>query len=204
MSHEYLAPQADRITTVATVVDAIAAGCDTVASIAAGLGMATRQGSYYPHAAAALGYVTQVADTTPVTWSLTLDGAAFAAADSSARAHDLVAKLSGLHELDLLTGAGGATELASTIAADGYSEQTTRRRLQTLQAWATFLALDHETQEDELTQATKSTAAFAPAAAAALAQTRRAQAAAATRTYGAVCESCFMAKSFDGTCDTCD
>lgn len=204
MSHEYLAPQADRITTVATVVDAVAAGCDTAASIAEGLGMATRQGSYYPHAAAALGYVTQDAETTPAVWSLTPAGASFATGDVAARARDLTARLADFHELDLLTGTDGRAVLEAQIAADGYSEETTRRRVQTMQAWADFLALDHEEQATRLADAMKSTAEFAPAAAAALKQARRAQAAASAAVHGEVCGSCFMTKSVAGVCDTCD
>lgn len=204
MSHEYLPPQADRITTVATVVDAIAAGCDTATSIAEGLGMATRQGSYYPHAAAALGYVAQDVETHPITWHLTPAGAAFAAMAADVRARDLVEKLAGCRELDTLTSPGGLAALEAEISGSGYSAETTRRRVQTMQSWAAFLALDHTEQTSRLAGSMRETAEFAPAAAAALAQARRAQATASTQSFGDVCGSCFMTKSISGVCDNCD
>ena len=200
----YLAPQADRITTVACVVDAIAAGCDTAAAIAEGLGMATRQGSYYPHAAAALGYVTQDTSTSPAIWSLTSAGEAFAAAGNDARADDLTSRLAALTELDELTGTDGESTLAARFAEDGYSAQTIARRVQTLQAWAEFLALTGAEQSARLGASRRQTATYAPAAAANLAAARRARTAVQPVTSGETCTRCWTTKSLDGTCGTCD
>lgn len=201
---EYLVPQADRITTVATVVDAIAAGCDTAASIAEGINMASRQGSYYPHAAAALGYVYADNSTIPATWHLTADGERFADGIPSERAADLVERLSSLEELDILTGPDGDDLLAEVIAERGYSPETTRRRVQTLRAWGEFLALGEYDQVTALADSMRETAEFAPAAASALREARKAQSAARAAAVGELCSTCFTTKPLTGVCDNCE
>jgi hypothetical protein len=200
---DYIAPQADRITTVATVVDAIAAGCDTAESIAAGINMDTRQGSYYPHAAATLGYVSLDQITSPATWSLTSAGATFAGLDAPTRATDLTGRLAGLDELDTLTGTDGDDALLTAYLTD-YSPETARRRVQSMRSWADFLALTAAEQTAALSDSMAQTSQFAPAAADALWKARRAQAAAQTKTHGETCMGCFEEKSLTGACGTCD
>lgn len=66
-------PQANSVSKIATVVDAIAAGCVEEPDIAEAIGLSERQGAYYPHAAAALGFVEKTGEH-PSEWGLTPAG----------------------------------------------------------------------------------------------------------------------------------
>lgn len=53
-------PQANDLVVLATVVDAVADGCVTDFAIAEAIGMADRQGGYYPNGDASLGFIEAV------------------------------------------------------------------------------------------------------------------------------------------------
>ena len=50
-----LVPQANSVSKIAAVLDAVAAGCVEAGDIAEAIGVSVRQGAHYPHAAEALG-----------------------------------------------------------------------------------------------------------------------------------------------------
>jgi hypothetical protein len=198
------APQADRLSIVATVVDAVSAGCTTADAIAEALGMSGRQGGYYPNAAWFLGYVEPVAYTSPVQWQLTDRGAAFVAMTPSERAADLCDVLSVLPELDAFTAdEDGAEELAAEWSAAGYSEETVSRRVQTISAWTEFLTADTDAQVTTLEAAQLATVGRAPAAV--IEQTRRARVKDrnTAKATGQLCDRCFVTKPLTNVCPTC-
>lgn len=130
-------PQADRIEKVAAAVDAVAAGCDTAATIADALGMVGRQGAYYPNAAAFLGLLEIAHPSAPVIWQLSPLGAAFAEMAASKRAEALCAAIESSGIVDTYT-LQGSDALRAEWAAYGLSEATIERRLQTAEAWTSF------------------------------------------------------------------
>jgi hypothetical protein len=125
MNFEYPIPQADNLEAIATVVDAVAGGADSTALIAEAIGMSGRQGSYYPNAAAVLGYIKH--GRYYGRWEFTTAGAAFYRASALARAADMCRRIVTLSEDYWLSG--------------DLNETTLARRLQTQNAWARFTSL---------------------------------------------------------------
>ena len=206
------APQADRLSVVAAVVDAIAEGCDTADAIADAIGMTGRQGGYYPNAAWTLGYAEPVPHTSPVQWRLTSHGEHFATLDTHGRSADLTEVIALVDEVTTFTAdANGADDLALLWAKSGYSEETVGRRLQTIGAWVEFLAADPSEQRAALESASTSTRQRAPhakqraaAAKAAKIASGTARTAAAEPAQGAVCSSCCIVKPLVCDCPNCD
>lgn len=199
-------PQANRIETVVAVLDAVAAGCDTAASIGAGIGLHQRQGGYYAHAGQTLGFLTVDTTLVPHEWSLTDAGADLVELDASGRAAELTAALLALPELEYFaegTGSTAAESVEELIADDGYAETTAERRTATYAAWAEFATKPGADQVSALETVMGQARRYAPAAAEARAAEKRAQSREALA-YGETCDRCFMTKSLTGECSTCD
>lgn len=205
-------PQADRLTVVTAVVDAIASGCSTADEIADAIGMSGRQGCYYPNAAWTLGYAEPDHSTSPAVWFLTDRGQALAGSSPSQRVDDLTSALLELDELAIFTaGQDGAGELADSWSKAGLGEDTIHRRLQTIGSWTEFLTADRDRQEDALATAAATARSRAPQACERAAQQRRDAAEAAARAaakkapaLGAVCGRCFLTMPLTGKCGNCD
>lgn len=129
-----IVPQANSVSKIAAVVDAVAAGCVEAGDIAEAIGVSKRQGAYYPHAAEALGLLEQ-ADAHPREWGLTPAGETLFKSPADERAEAMAEILAD-------------DEHVATFVDDGpealgqrwahLSTSTIGRRLQTIRAWVAF------------------------------------------------------------------
>lgn len=133
-----LVPQANSLAHVCAVVDAVAAGCTRARDVADALGLSTRQGAYYPHAAHLLGLVERISVEPPHEWDLTEAGRRFAELDEAGRLTYLDEALATNEWIDVFTSAG-PDELRRRWADEGLTTSTIERRLTTVEAWTAFL-----------------------------------------------------------------
>jgi hypothetical protein len=137
---DQLIPQADSVANISAVVDAIADGCSTSASIAEAIGMAGRQGGYYPNAAKSLGLVVETNGAAPYDWRLSDAGERFVAMESSQRVDYMCDTLGDDEWVGAYLGEGEES-LRDRWAADGQlSDRTINRRIVTIASWAKFYA----------------------------------------------------------------
>jgi hypothetical protein len=130
-----LVPQANSVSKIATVVDAIAAGCVEEPDIAEAIGLSARQGAYYPHAATALGFVEKTGGH-PSEWGLTAAGeklfrsAALERAEAIASDRNVVALIDGGPEAlaESWSHLSGTTTARRTATTAPGSSAPTRRR----------------------------------------------------------------------------
>jgi hypothetical protein len=139
-AQESLIPQANSLSVISAVVDAVADGCSTTGSIAEAIGLSGRQGAYYPSAAYALGLVTEVSGGPTHEWVLSPLGAEFVGLNASERVDRLNDILSEIEWLDTYTCDGSEALRASWEKENGLSTETITRRLATIAAWAKFYA----------------------------------------------------------------
>ena len=129
-----LVPQANSVSKIAAVLDAVAAGCVEAGDIAEAIGVSVRQGAYYPYAAEALGLLTQVG-THPLEWGLSPAGEALFKSPADERAEAMAEILADDEHVATFVddGPGALAERWSHL-----SESTVERRLQTIRAWVAF------------------------------------------------------------------
>lgn len=199
------APQADRLDVVAAVVDAVAGGGLTAAEVADAIGMSGRQGAYYPHAAADLGYLEPVAGTSPVEWQLTDRGEEFLSLDPAGKVADLVEAVNALHYVETYTATDDGTALlVEELSSVGYSDETAHRRAQTISAWVAFVRDTEPGRQVELIgAAVHGTRERAPAVRRAAAERRAHRAPARAQVAPKVCGSCFTTLPLTGRCGFC-
>jgi hypothetical protein len=162
-AQESLIPQANSLSVISAVVDAIADGCSTTGFIAEAIGLSGRQGAYYPSAAQALGLVTEAGVGPVHEWVLSPLGAEFVGLNSSARVDRLNDILSDIEWLDTYTCDGTEALRASWEKENGLSPETITRRLATIAAWAKFYAdTTREDQEKQILAAMTGTRERAP------------------------------------------
>lgn len=145
-------PQANNLDAVVAVVDAIAAGMMTSGEIAEAIGMSDRQGGYYPHAAATLGFVEANHSTVPVIWELTVSGHHLAGLSAEERVGEVLEAVLECPLMDEYVSTGGPERMAEEWAAAGLSDETIARRLATLASWTKFITSDAESQRAKIAQ----------------------------------------------------
>ena len=129
-----IVPQADSVSKIAAVVDAVAAGCVETVDIAEAIGVSKRQGSYYPHAAATLGLV-EASGTSPLEWGLTPAGEEFFKASAAERAESLAEAIADNENVSAFVD-GGRDVLWERW--EHLSDTTIERRVSTIESWAKF------------------------------------------------------------------
>lgn len=171
-SVEIPAPQANSISAVACVVDAVSRGCTTNATIAEALGYTSRQGAYYANAAAGLGYIQPNGTGIPREWKLTEVGVEFMRQDAQGRVRSLSNAL--CDDTWLASYMRNDTALRSALAADGCDGETLDRRFASIEAWARFVfATDEAEQVAEIANCMSTTQHRAPVVVAAHKAKRR-------------------------------
>jgi hypothetical protein len=151
-------PQANSLDVIVTVADALADGPMTSDEIAQAIGKVARQGNYYPHAAASLGFVIDTA-TRPVEWVLTDLGEDLVAANADDRVAIVNAAVLGYeHVHDWFE---DAAELMRTMTNGGLNEETVARRMATIASWAQFVTQSASEQAAKIASAQKMTTAGA-------------------------------------------
>ncbi|MHB1845194.1 MAG: GNAT family N-acetyltransferase [Deltaproteobacteria bacterium] len=129
-----LVPQANSVSKIATVVDAIAAGCVEEPAIAEAIGLSERQGAYYPHAAAALGFVEKTGEH-PAEWGLTPAGEKLFPSSALKRTEAIAEAIASDHNVVALID-DGPEALAESWSH--LSDTTTARRTATIRSWVEF------------------------------------------------------------------
>lgn len=138
-------PQADRLTAVGDVVEAVSTGRDTTLDVALALGVVPRQGQYYTNVAIFFGLLERKAGGK---LSLTSKGSQFARASSFERKSMLLHDLASMpvFRQSLITLVEGRTPSSDDVvewllgAGLDLSMTTARRRAQTVLAWLKDLA----------------------------------------------------------------
>lgn len=194
---DFPAPQANDLHKVAAVVDAVSAGVDSTAGIAETIGVAARQGAYYPNAAGTLGLVERDdAFSGPGIWSVTNLGKTFANAAVADRLDILKGAVLDLDAAVVYTsGSDGPAALAQAYQDSGLAADTASRRLATIRSWISFvdagdtsaqlIALERDAAVDRAVEV--------------VARVRR-----AAQRQVRHCESCFMQLPSAATGDLCE
>jgi hypothetical protein len=192
-------PQANNLGAVAAVVDAVAEGCDTAAEIADAIGMANRQGGYYPNAAATLDLIVQVAGTHPTRWRLTDAGLTFVELDAAGRAAALAAAIVAYGQVQTYRD-GGADELEKAYLLDGLADSTARRRVSTIGTWSQWATTAFAGGADrEVGEASAATRLRAPQILAA----RKAAERRVALPTPQMCPRCHVQLAASGACNIC-
>lgn len=192
----YPIPQADRLTHVSTVLDAISSGADTTSSIADVLGLDERQGGYYASAAAYLG-LAERSDHVPGGWALTAYGEELANLDVPARAVAIRAAAASTPTVSALAEDDEDGAVAAIRSSVDYADETTERRMSTARAWLT----DIQSSDFADRAAAQNDEALLRLPAAALrAATERSIARARTPQPRPVCPECMMELPLSGAC----
>lgn len=183
----YPVPQANNVEALATVVDAVAQGADTDALVADAIGMVGRQGAYYPNAAAALGYLTDIGGS-PRRWALTEAGEDFLSSEADDRARDISRRIVSWPDTEaLLLDPTGATLLRQWADLSG---DTPARRLASLEAWVKFaFETDPGAQTALIQGAMRETSRLTPEV---VARERAKRLAAAEAAKPRTCPTCFL------------
>lgn len=195
---QYPYPQANSLSKVASVVDAVSGLADTDEGIAAAINVVPRQGAYYATAAGYLGLLTEVG-TAPRTWALTALGAHFLESDSDERVQILSQLVEQIPASDAALDEDIEIMSDEIEIEENLSSSTASRRAAALSAWTKTLTSSNASTS--LTLETDSVTDRLPVAAAVAAENRdrirnrpRIE-----PTYG-VCSNCFMQISASGTC----
>lgn len=192
-------PQANNLGAIGAVVDAVAEGLDTTGDIAEAIGMAERQGSYYPNAAATLGYVTQQYGSSPTVWRLTDRGLNLVGMDSTQRAQDLARAIGAYSQVELYR-SEGADALETAYLLDGLADSTARRRVSTIATWSDWAeAAEAGQTTGEIQAASAATRQRAPQ----ILADRLARERAAQPPAPQMCARCFIQLAASGSCSFC-
>jgi hypothetical protein len=191
-----IVPQANSVSKIAAVVDAVAAGCTEASDIAEAIGVSRRQGAYYPHAAESLGLLEQVGRD-PMSWDLTPAGHALFTSRPEDRAAALAEIIADNEHVACFVD-DGPDALASQWPQ--LAASTVERRLATIASWVAFA---YETSTDEqstlVAREMTSTRELAP-----IVRSRAEARRAATTRSIRRCPSCNLElPSGSDVCDTC-
>lgn len=191
----YPYPQANSLSKVASVVDAVSGMADTDEGIAAAIDVVPRQGSYYATAAGYLGLVTEVGSA-PRSWSLTPLGAVFLESDVETRV-DLLNKL--VAQMPAADTVGGDESMISNEIeiGEGLSTATASRRAAALTSWVKTLTASNA-GESLMLESDSVAGRIVDAANVASASRERARQRAHVEPVYEVCMECFMQKTPGG------
>ena len=193
---DVIVPQANSVSKIAAVVDAVAAGCVEASDIAEAIGVSRRQGAYYPHAAESLGLLEQVGHD-PMSWDLTPTGHALFTSRPEDRAAVLAEIIADDEHVACFVD-DGPDALASRWPH--LSPSTVERRLATIASWVAFA---YETSADEQSTLVAREMTSARELAPTVRSRAEARRAAATRPVRR-CPSCNLElPSGSDVCDTC-
>lgn len=195
----YPYPQANSLSKVAAVVDAVSGLADTDEGVAAAIGVVPRQGAYYATAAGYLGLLAETGSS-PRTWGLTSLGVVFLESDSDSRVELLSGLVAQIPAADTVETLGDDFYTVDEIeVGENLSTATASRRASALSSWVKTLASENSAMS--LTLESDGVAGrIIDAASVASAGRERARLRAHVEPVYEVCPDCFMQKSASGGC----
>lgn len=184
-THAAFIPQANSLSKVAAVADAVAAGATTSADIADALDVVTSQGAYYAKAARLLGLV-EPDPATSETWQLTGAGRTYTSADDEPKAQLLIDAVEQVPAMAVMRSQGRSG--VETLFKQDLADSTAQRRADTISSWY-----------DLVKNRSHAVSAIAREAARAAGRARGIAARTPSVTVE-VCDGCFIERSVTGRC----
>lgn len=193
-------PQANSLSKVASVVDAVAGGADTDEALAMAIDVVNRQGAYYAHATAYLGFITETG-ASPRGWMLTAQGIDFLRKTPADRV-SMLTELVGKIDVAVATLDDSGDAESEIAINESLSSSTASRRAATIASWINIITSNKAIEEvaleyDGVKQRLPEAAKFALEA-----KNKIRQAGNDSRPV-VVCPNCFTTKSANGVC-LCD
>lgn len=205
-------PQANDLSKIVTVVDAIAEGVTSQSDLADALDMAPQGGNYYANAAEYLGLIEQDRTEKPYLLIATPLGQAFQNSDPETRTAMIAQMIPQIADVQTLRHHGGVDELRTEYMAAGLSDETAQRRIDMLRSWSNTvedsreLAFALANESDETRVRAHASAEERERMRAERIEREQARLIAGRQVNVAnrVCGSCFQTMPLTGVCDTCD
>lgn len=205
-------PQANDLSKIVSVVDAVEAGVTSQTELGAALDMTPQQGSYYANAAEYLGLVEQDRTMVPFVIYTTSLGQDFQNSDAETRAAMVSQMVEQIDDVQTIRHHGGSAELLDDYIRSGLTDETAQRRVDMIRSWANSVQDSRELSDrfhDERSETRIRCTESAPARERRIRERQEREqarliAGRQVNVANQLCGICFQTKPLSGICDNCD